>query len=150
MNRKLIVIIGLLLMVSCVSAIENRSYIAEETAIPFEVFVVLVGIGICFLLCAAATGFARIGGLTIVLGLLSTGFLSVAAFASPTTGFYSYVSVVNTTSNATEITPMVWLILQPWMMWLLWGLATIAFLLFVLGILNLFREQKDAEEMYWI
>lgn len=128
---------------------DTRTYFGEETAVPFEIWVLLFGAGLLFLVLASITGFSANGGLTLVFGIISTLFLSGSAFATPVTGFYSYVT--NTSTNATsQATPVVWLIFQPWMMWLVWGLATVAFLLFVFGILILFKEQKEAEEMEWL
>jgi hypothetical protein len=156
MNRTIAIVVAILLIattitsVSAVNITGERTYFAEETAIPFEVFVLLLGVGMVFMILAAITAFTGAsGGITMVFGLISFGFLTGTAFASPTTGFYSYIT--NTTTNATStVTPVVWLIMQPWMMWLLWGMASISFLLFVMGILNLFKEQKDAKDMYWI
>lgn len=149
-SQCIVITVSILLLIGITTAIEERTYITEETAIPFEVFAVLVGVGILFLLCAYAVAFTGSGGLTIILGILSTMFLAAATFAAPTTGFYSYVSTVNATTNSTEVVPVVWLALQPWMMWLLWGVTTLAFLSFVLGILVIFKEAREAEEMDWL
>lgn len=127
----------------------NASYFGEETTIPFEIFVLAFGAGMCFLVLSVISGFSYNAGLTMIFGLIATLFLAVSAYASPVTGFYSYIT--NTSANASpQATPVVWLIFQPWMMWLLWGMSLIAFLLFVFGILLLFREHAHEDEMEWV
>lgn len=127
----------------------ERTYFAEDTAIPFEFFIVLLGVGLVFLVMSTITGFNWNAGMTMIFGLIASLFLTASAYAAPVTGFYSYVS--NTTSDATsQATPTIWLVAQPWMSWLCWGLALIAFLMFVFGILLLFREKAEEEEMHWV
>lgn len=151
-NRSILLLLFLLILIPSVcsaNVTDERIYFAEDTAIPFEVFVLMLGIGLVFLILAAMAGFAYEGGLTMVFGIVSTAFISVAAFAAPVTGFYSYVT--NSTANASsQATPVVWLVMQPWMMWLVWGMATISFILFVFGILILFRDRKERNEMDWL
>lgn len=140
-----------LMLITAVSAnvTDERTYFSEETAIPFETFVLLSGVGLLFLVIATFTGFSYWGGPTMIFGLISMGFLTVSAYAAPVTGFYSYVT--NSTTNATaQATPVVWLVMQPWMSWLLWGMAVVAFLLFSFGVLILFRERAHEEDMYWV
>ncbi len=151
MSTKYISFLLLLLLVTAVSAnvTDERAYFSEETAIPFEMFIVLAGVGLLFLVFATFTGFSYWAGPTMVFGLISSGFLTVSAYAAPVTGFYSYAT--NASANATAtVTPVIWLIMQPFMSWLLWGMATVAFLLFVFGVLILFREKAVADDMYWV
>lgn len=150
-----IVIVSILLLcsiacgASAANVTDDRHFFEEPTAIPFETWLFVAAAGLVFLVLAAMCGVVATGGLTIIFGIISTLLLSAAAFATPVTGFYSYV--VNSSTNATsQATPVVWGAFQPWMMWLMWGLASVAFLIFVLGILLLFKEQKAAEDMYWI
>jgi len=150
-TKILITMFALLLLVGITSAnvTDERSYFSEDTAIPFEMFVVLAGVGLLFLVIATFTGFSYWGGPTMIFGLISCGFLTVSAYAAPVTGFYSYVT--NSTTNATaQVTPIVWLVMQPWMSWLLWGMALVSFFLFVFGILILFRERAHEDDMDWV
>lgn len=143
-------LILLVLAVPAMAETTSRTYFEEDTAVPFTVWALFTVLGVVLLIISILSGFSRNAGITIVIALISLMFLSVAAFAAPVTGFFDYTIIENTTSGGEDAIPTVWLAFQPWMMWLLWGLATIAFLMFVLGILNLFREQKAAEDMYWI
>lgn len=133
---------------------DERTYFEEDTSIPFETWLVLMGAGLLFLVLALLSGFgARHGGLTMVFGIVSTLFLSATAFATPTTGFYSYVA--NSTTNASsQATPVVWGAFQPWMMWLVWGVASIGLIMFFMGVLLIFVDIKDQKEhdenMDWI
>ena len=150
-KNKILLILFLIVAVSALCApacadVSNATYLEEETAIPFAVWAVLFLAGMAFMVLAIFAAFSGGGGITILLGLISMMLLAAAAFAAPVTGTFDYIT--NSTTGAT--TPVVWLAFQPWMMWLVWGFATIAFLMFVLGILNLFKEQKAAEDMYWI
>lgn len=150
-STNLFVLLVMLALVGVASAnvTDERTYHVEETAIPFEVFGLLLGLGMLFLVIATITGFSYNAGMTMIFGLVSSLFLTASAMAAPVTGFYSYIG--NTTTNATaSVTPTIWLIMNPWMGWLCWGLASIAFLLFVFGILILFRERAHEEEMYWV
>lgn len=140
-------IILLLVGISSADIVDNRTYHSEDTALPIEVFFVILVVGISFFTIASLSAFLYNNALaTMLFGIVSTLFLTLSAYTAPVVGKFDYI--VNETSGTA--TPIVWLIFQPWMMWLLWGVAVISFIVFVYGILLLFTERAHNDETYWV
>lgn len=122
---------------------QQRVYFTEDTAIPIELYLILISMGVIFLIVSFLT-------VNIIPPIFAFASFSAAAFASPMVGFFDYqtVQTINsTTGNVTlNIVPVVSLAVQPWAMWLLWGMATISFLAIVRVILIYFIELKEVEE----
>jgi hypothetical protein len=120
-------------------SVQPRLYFEEETAVPIEIWITLIILGVSIFLLSIITQAKTI------LGLLAFGFFSAAAFTAPLVGYFSYF-VVNATQSSYEFVPYVHLATQPWVMWFLWGLATISFFIMVWGILIYFIDLKEVEE----
>jgi len=111
--------------------VQNRTYWSEDTAVPFELFALLIILGVVFL----GASFAVSSPVhIIILSILGMAFLAASAFAAPVVGFFNYESFTSTNLTSGNVSlnfvPSVSLIAQPWVSWLLWGA-------FLIGLVNI-------------
>ncbi len=145
-SNLLLVILFIVLMITPVIAanvsVQPRVYFSEDTAVPIEVWMMLILIAISLLILAIVTYYKTL------LGLLAFGFFAAAAFTAPVVGYFNSVVLNNTSASdgSYEFVPTIHLATQPWVMWFLWGMALISFLIMVWGILVYFKEVQDVEE----
>lgn len=142
-NRRIVILIILLTstaLLSCNTSANvtvnttDHYYFSEESAIPVELWWVLIWCGLIFLITSLI-----FTDWIIITSTVAMTFFSAAAFAAPLVGSFAYevVTGVNATTNETiaYIAPSVVLLNEPWVAWVMWAMALFAFVNVWRGVL---------------
>jgi hypothetical protein len=83
----------------------------------------------------------------VIFSMISFMCYAVAAYASPTAGFfYNELLLTNATTNTYAILPIVFQVAPPWMAYLLIGLAIISMLHIWHGVIDWLNARKIESE----
>lgn len=151
--RQLSVLACLALLIAPVAAelntsVNPRIYFTEDVAVPFELWMILIGLGMVFLFLSWAG--TKAIPLWAGMGMACFG---AAAYAAPMVGYFNYeiieVSCETTGTSTANVLPVVSLVTQPWVAWFLYGFAILClagiFRGFIFGMKAAAEQKKLAE-----